>query len=140
MSKIPVFDWKSTVSDNSSRITEYDFPSLEQSQPFDAKSLLLQFFKDFEGTLQMCKDRRFEISGVITKIGPDIHGNPSIALSDRAGSLCYVLFVFASEKDYATVSLGDTITCRGNYLGVTNEFGVVMKRSEVIKRGVISPI
>ena len=23
-------------------------------------------------------------------------------------------------------------TCRGNYLGVTNEFGVVMKRSEVL--------
>lgn len=134
MSKIPVFDWKSTVSVNGSRITEYDFPLLEQAQPFDAKSLLLQFFRDFEGTLRMCKDSRFEISGVVTKIGPDIHGKPSIALSDRAGSLCYVLFVFASQKDYAAISVGDTITCRGNYLGVTNKFGVVMKRSEITKR------
>lgn len=134
MSQIPVFDWKSTVSVNGPGITEYDFPLLEQAQPFDAKLLLLQFFRDFEGTLQLCKDRRFEISGVVTKIGPDIHGKPSIELSDRAGSLCYVLFVFASQKDYAAISVGDTITCRGNYLGVTNEFGIVMKRSEITKR------
>jgi len=132
MNHVPVFDWKSTVSVNGPRITEFDFPALTQDRPFDAKHLFGMFCADFDATLQICKDMRFEVTGVASKIGPDIHGKPSIELSDRVGSQCYVLFVFESEGKYAAVTEGDVITCRGNYLGVTNEFGVVMKRSEIL--------
>lgn len=62
-----------------------------------------------------------------------IHGKTSIELSDCVGGQCFVLFVFESEEKYAAISEANVITCRGNYLGVTNEFGVVMKRSEVLK-------
>lgn len=133
MNNIPVFDWKSTVSRNGPRITEFDFPILLQKNPFDAKNLFASFCENFDASLQVCKDMRFEVTGVASKIGPDIHGKPSIELSDRVGGQCYVLFVFESEEKYAAVSEGDVITCRGNYLGVTNDFGVVMKRSEVLK-------
>lgn len=132
MSNVPVFDWKSTVSVNGPTITDFDFPTLAQENPFDAKALFAQFCERFEDALETCKDKRFEVTGIASKIGPDIHGKPSIELSDCVGGQCYVLFVFASEEDYQDVSVGDTVTCRGNYLGVTNEFGVVMKRSEVL--------
>lgn len=132
MSNVPVFDWKATVSVGGPTITDFDFPTLAQENPFDAKALFTQFCENFEVTLQACKDMRFEVTGIASKIGPDIHGKPSIELSDRMGGQCWVLFVFASEEDYQNVSVGDTVTCRGNYLGVTNEFGVVMKRSKVM--------
>lgn len=132
MNNIPVFDWKSTVSVNGPTITEFDFPMLPQQSPFDAKTLFAQFCENFNDALQLCRDKRFEVTGIASKIGPDIHGKPSIELSDRVGGQCYVLFVFASEDEYKTVSQGDSIVCRGNYLGVTNEFGVVMKRSRVL--------
>jgi len=132
MKNAPYFEWKSTVSAGGPSITEFDFPVVEQEQPFAAKGLFTQFCEHFDEALQMCRDKRFEVTGMASKIGPDIHGKPSIELSDRLGGQCYVLFVFASEEDYKNVREGDTLVCRGNYLGVTNEFGVVMKRSQVI--------
>ena len=132
MSNVPVFDWKSTVSANGSAAMDVDFPALTQEKPFDAKELFDYFCKNFEEALKTCRDKRFEATGIASKIGLDIHGKPSIELSDRVGGQCYVLFVFASEESYKNVSVGDTVTCRGNYLGITNEFGVVMKRSEVL--------
>lgn len=127
-----VYDWKSTVSLNGSVITECDFPLLQQEKAFEAKKLFEEFCEQFEKLLEVCRDKRFEVYGIASKIGLDIHGKPSIELSDCLGGRCYVLFVFESEKDYQNVTLGDCIACRGNYLGVTNEFGVVMKRSEII--------
>lgn len=132
MSNVPIFDWKTTVSVNGPTITEFDFPVMGQDKPFDAKELFICFCEHFEDALQTCKDKRFEVNGIASKIGPDIHGKPSIELSDRVGGHCHVLFVFASEESYKDVAVGNAVTCRGNYLGVTNEFGVVMKRSEVL--------
>lgn len=132
MSNIPVFEWKTTVSTNGSAAMDVDFPVLEQDSPFDAKELFIYFCEKFEDALLTCRDKRFAVTGVASKIGPDIHGKPSIELSDQVGGHCYVLFVFASEESYKNVSVGDTVTSCGNYLGVTNEFGVVMKRSEVL--------
>ncbi len=135
MNNIPVFEWKKTVSVNGSTATDVDFPELEQKKPFDAKGLFSYFCENFEDALLACRDKRFEATGVATKIGPDIHGKPSMEISDCVGGQCFMLFVFASEESYKDVAVGDTVTCRGNYLGVTNEFGVVMKRSEVLKWG-----
>lgn len=129
---IPVFDWKSTVSAGGANIMDHDFKVLPQNAPFDAKELFDAFCEAFDDTLAVCRDKRFCVSGVASKIGLDIHGKPSIELSDCVGGSCWVLCVFASEEDYKHVSVGDAVTCRGNYLGVTNEFGVVLKRSEVL--------
>lgn len=128
-----VFDWKSTVSRNGSVITEYDFPVLPQEKACDAKELFEEFCEQFERSLETYRDKRFEVSGIAVKIGPDLHGKPSIELSDCPNGKCHVLFVFESENDYKNVKTGERITCRGNYLGVTNEFGVVMKRSEIVQ-------
>ena len=132
MDNIPVFDWKTTVSVNGSAAMDVDFPALEQETPFEAKDLFERFCEHFEDALSICRDKRFAATGIASKIGPDIHGKPSIEVSDRVGGHCHVLFVFQSEDAYKTVAVGDRITCRGNYLGVTGEFGVVMKRSEVL--------
>lgn len=134
MSNVPVFEWKTTVSVNGSAAMDVDFPVLTQNSPFDAKELFTHFCENFEDALLTCRDKRFEATGIASKIGPDIHGKPSIEVSDCVGGHCHVLFVFASEESYKDVAVGDTVTCRGNYLGVTNEFGVVMKRSEVLKQ------
>lgn len=133
MSNVPNFEWKSTVSAGGPTITDWDFPRAEQELPFEAKALFVWFCEEFEEALSLCRDKRFAVTGIASKIGPDIHGKPSVELSDDVGGQSYVLFVFASEADYVGISEGDLITCRGNYLGVTNEFGVVMKRSEVLK-------
>lgn len=132
MDNIPVFDFKSTASVNSDHATEYDFPLMEQKAPFDAKVLFGEFCRDTEKAVQLCRDKRFEATGIASKIGPDIHGKPSIEVSDCVGGHCHVLFVFESAEEYEGVSVGDVVTCRGNYLGVTSEFGVVLKRCEII--------
>lgn len=132
MSNVPVFEWKTTVSTNGSAAMDVDFPALTQEKPFDAKELFTYFCDHFDAALLTCRDKHFAATGIASKIGPDIHGKPSIEVSDRVGGHCHVLFVFASEESYKDVAVGDTVTCRGNYLGVTNEFGVVMKRSEVL--------
>lgn len=126
------YEWKATVSKNASVILESDFPLLSQDKAFEAKKLFEEFCEKFEETLAVCKDKRLEVSGIATKMGLDIHGKPSVELSDCSDGRCFVLCVFESEDAYRNVMVGDRIVCRGNYLGVTNEFGVVLKRSEIL--------
>lgn len=126
------YEWKATVSENASVILERDFEVLSQDKAFEAKELFEEFCEKFEKTLEVCRDKRFEVSGVAAKMGLDIHGKPSVELSDCSDGRCYVLCVFESEDAYQNVMVGDRILCRGNYLGVTNEFGVVLKRSEIL--------
>ena len=108
------------------------FPSLEQKAPFDAKALHEEFFRSPEESLSRFDRRRFEVSGVASKIGRDIHGQPSIELSDRVGGRCYVLCVFQDGGACAGVRVGDRVSVRGNYLVIRDDYGIVRKRSELI--------
>lgn len=108
-------------------------PILEQEQPFEAKELCNEFTTDLDGALKIYEDKRFEVTGIASKIGPDIHNKPSIELSDEVGGTCYALCIFPSDDFYNEVSVGDRVTVRANYLVMSNWFGVVMKYSELKK-------
>lgn len=114
------------------KIETKPMPILEQEAPFDAKTLSGEFWADLDGALKKYEDKRFEVTGIASKIGPDIHNKPSIELSDEVGGQCHTLCIFPSEDFYSKVSVGDKVTVRANYLVMSNWYGVVMKYSELV--------
>ena len=108
-------------------------PLLAQDAPFDVKSLAAAFRVDLPGALKRYEDRRFEVTGIAVKVGPDVHHKPSIELSDCAGGTTCALTIFPTEDHYSRVSVGDRVTVRANYLVFSNWFGVVMKHSELVR-------
>ena len=108
-------------------------PVLELNAPVNVKTLNEEFEADAEKFFDTYMDKRFEVTGVATKIGPDIHNKPSIEISDSVDGKCYTLCIFPSDDFYSQVSVGDTVTVRANYLVMSNHFGLVMKYSELVK-------
>ncbi len=115
------------------RIETTPMPCLHQQAPFAVRTLFDAFRADLHGALALYADKRFEVTGVAVKVGPDIHNKPSIALSDCAGGQTYALTIFPTDAHYSKVSVGDKVTVRANYLVFCNWFGVVMKHSELVK-------
>lgn len=107
-------------------------PLLPQKAPFEVKTLCEAFLADLQSSLAIYEDKRFEVSGIAIKVGPDVHSKPSIELSDCVGGKTYALTIFPNEDHYAKVSVGDRVTVRANYLVLSNQFGVVMKYSELV--------
>lgn len=107
-------------------------PILPQKAPFDVKTLCEAFRADLQSSLAIYEDKRFEVSGIAIKVGPDVHNKPSIELSDSVGGETYALTIFPNEEHYSKVSVGDRVTVRANYLVLSNQFGVVMKYSELV--------
>ena len=108
-------------------------PVLEQSFPFEVKNLNDEFLADDDKFFETYVDKRFEVTGVAIKIGPDIHNKPSIEISDNVGGKCHALCIFPTDDFYSKVSVGDTVIVRANYLVMSNRFGLVMKFSEFVK-------
>lgn len=108
-------------------------PLLKQDAPFDVKTLLEEFTSDAGSFFAAYVDRRFEVTGIAKKIGPDIHNKPSIELSDSADGQTYALVIFPTDAHYGKVAVGDTITVRANYLVMSNHYGTVMKFSELME-------
>lgn len=108
-------------------------PLLSQEAPFPVKSLCGAFRDDLQGSLNIYEDKRFEVTGVAVKVGPDIHNKPSIELSDCPGGKTCALTIFTTDEHYIRVSVGDTVTVRANYLVFSNWYGVVMKHSELVQ-------
>lgn len=107
-------------------------PILPQDAPFDVKALLDAFRADLRGALAVYEDKRFEVTGIAVKVGPDIHSKPSIELSDSLDGETCALTIFPTEDHYSRVNVGDKVTVRANYLVFSNSFGVVMKYSELV--------
>lgn len=106
---------------------------LPQEAPFEVKVLSNAFKADPDAALAIYEDKRFEVTGVATKVGPDIHNKPSIELSGDAGGDCCALCIFPSDDHYGKVCVGDKVTVCANYLVYSNWFGVVMKYSELVE-------
>lgn len=70
-------------------------------------------------------------TGVITYIGQDSHGTPSMELADVEGGTSYVLGVFGSYEEMEAVSVGDTVTITGSFHIMSSEDKVVLKRCEI---------
>lgn len=108
-------------------------PLLEQEAPLEARSLCMEMCEDLEKALGTYRDKRFIVTGIITKIGPDIHNKPSVELSDQVDGQCYALCIFPTDDFYREVAVGDRVTIRANYLVMSNWYGVVMKYSELVR-------
>lgn len=107
-------------------------PRKEQSEPYAVRKLADAFRDDLDTALSEYQDRRFEVTGVAIKVGPDIHHKPSVELSDCADGHCHALCIFPTDEHYQKVAVGDRVTVRANYLVMSNWFGVVMKYSELV--------
>ncbi len=109
-----------------------ELPILEQSSPFESKTLYEEFKSDSLKFFSKYVDKRFEISGIAKKVGPDIHNKPSIELSDGVNGQTYALVIFPTKDHYEKASVGDRVVVRSNYLVTSNLYGVVMKFSELV--------
>ena len=107
-------------------------PILEQDAPFAAKTLCDEFSADAEGFYAKYVDKRFEVTGIAKKVGPDIHNKPSIELSDSEGGQTFSLVIFPTDDHYSKVRVGDRVVVRANYLVMSNHYGIVMKFSELV--------
>lgn len=107
-------------------------PALMQDAPYNVKILCDEFTKDADSFYAKYVDKRFEITGVAKKVGPDIHNKPSIEISDSLNGQTYALVIFPTNAHYNKVKVGDTVIVRANYLVMSNHYGIVMKYSELI--------
>ena len=107
---------------------------LEQKEPINSLELYNLFCNDIDNALKIYEDKRFEVTGIVRKVGPDIHNKPSIEISNEVGGRCHILCVFPSDDIYNKVSVGDKVVCKGNYLVMSNWYGIVMKKCELKDR------
>lgn len=114
------------------RIETTAMPILEQSKPFDVKALCDEFATDADSFYAKYVDKRFEVTGIAKKVGPDIHNKPSIEISDSTSGQTYALVFFPTDDHYSKVEVGDKVTVRANYLVMSNHYGTVMKFSELV--------
>lgn len=114
------------------KIETTPMPILEQETPFAVKELCDQFASDSGKFFDTYVDKRFEVTGIAKKIGPDIHNKPSIEISDSVGGQTYALVIFPTDDHYSKVKVGDTVVVRANYLVMSNHYGTVMKYSELL--------
>lgn len=110
-----------------------DCPIFPQDKPLSAKAVYEEFTEQYDGAAEKYYEKRIEMVGVASKIGPDIHGKPSIEMSDCADGRCYALYIFDKDDFYGRVAVGDIVVCRGNFLRVREPFGAVLKKSELLK-------
>lgn len=109
-------------------------PILKQVSPFDVKTLYNEFISDEKTFFENYVDKRFEVTGIAKKVGPDIHNKPSIELSDCVDGKTYALVIFPTDDHYNKVKIGDIVVVRANYLVMSNHYGTVMKFSELISK------
>lgn len=115
------------------KIETTPMPILAQNAPFDVKALYAEYAENADAFLGKYVDRRFEVTGIAKKVGPDVHNKPSIEISDSVNGQTYALVIFPTDDHYSKVAVGDTVTVRANYLVMSNLFGTVMKFSELVR-------
>ena len=104
---------------------------LKQTSPINSEELYNDFINAFDSSLKKYKDKRFEVTGIAIKVGPDIHNKPSIEISSNIDGRCHILCVFPKDDIYNKVSVGDSVIIRGNYLVMSNWYGIVLKKCEL---------
>lgn len=114
------------------QIETTEMPMLKQDKPFAVKALWDEFTANADDFFAQYVDKRFEVTGIAKKIGPDIHNKPSIEISDRVDGQTYALVIFPTKDHYSKVKSGDIVVVRANYLVMSNHYGTVMKYSELV--------
>lgn len=117
------------------KIETTPMPLLPQQAPFPVASLHREFTADLAEALAHYEDKRFTVTGIALKVGPDVHSKPSIELGECLGGPCHALVIFPTDDHYSKVSVGDRVTVEANYLVLSNWFGLVMKHSRLVDVG-----
>ena len=110
-----------------------DAERYQGTEPVDVKKIYDALLADYDSARAAYFEKRIILTGVVSKIGPDVWGVPSIELSDRADGRCYALVVFPSEDIYDKVRIGSSVEVLGNILNIREPYGIVVKKSVLLK-------
>ena len=109
-------------------LERYDAERYKGAEPVDVKKIYDALLDDNDGARAEYFEKRIVLTGVVSKVGPDVWGVPSLELSDRADGRCYGLIVFPSDEIYDKVRIGDTVSVLGNLLNIREPYGIVVKK------------
>ncbi len=101
-------------------------------KPVNAIKLYNEFKTGKQAASEKYRGKNIQVTGVITRKGPDIHSTPSIELSDKADGKSYVICVVTSFEQLNEVSVGDTVTMSGNFHIFGSDDWVVLKKCQTI--------
>ncbi len=105
------------------------------SNAINVVELYNEFIADLSAATDKYSGESITATGVVIRTGADIHGTPSIELSDSEDGQIYVLYVVNSFDQLDEVSVGETVTMKGNFHVFSSaEWGVVIKQGEVIEK------
>ena len=93
--------------------------------------LLEEYKKDASKRQPTYTGENITVSGVVVYKGPDIHGLPSLELSDKVNGTSHVLCVFDSADSLNKISKGDSLTISGKFHIVSSDDMIVLKQSKV---------
>ena len=116
-----------------SYLEQHDAERFTGNEPLSVKEVYDELLDDFKNVSEKYSEKRVIVTGVVSDIGPDVWGVPSLELSDTAEGRCYALTVFFDEKIYDEVKVGDRVTILGNILNIREPYGCVIKKCELIK-------
>ena len=103
-----------------------------KTESINAHTLLEEYKKDPSKRQPTYTGENIVVSGVVVYKGPDIHGLPSLALSDKANGTSYVLCVFDSFDSINKISKGDNLTVSGKFHIISSNEMVVLKQSQTL--------
>lgn len=88
------------------KIETRPMPILSQNEPFAVKTLFEEFLENNDDFFAHYVDKRFCVTGVAKKVGPDIHNKPSIELSDAVSGKTYLQVLCVDDTlDLLAISL-----------------------------------
>lgn len=101
-------------------------------KPINVYDLLAEYKKDPSKKQPTYTGEDITISGVVVYKGADIHGLPSLELSDKANGTSYVLCVFDSFDSLSQISEGSHLTITGKFHILSSDEMVVLKQSKIL--------
>lgn len=107
-------------------------PVLDQDRPFPVTGLWDEFTADADRFFAKYTDKRFLVTGIAKKVGPDAHSKPSIELAGTPDGPTRALVIFPTDDHYSKVAPGDKVTVLANYLVMCDRLGLVMKHSQLV--------
>ena len=115
---------------------QFDKFPLIKEKVINAKDLNEEFLSMPEESLKKYSATRIQISGIAIKVEIDIHGLPSVQVSDKINGIIYILCVFNDNSIFEKVERGNNVVIEGNYLLYHKDYRIVLKNCELIKKGI----
>ena len=109
-----------------------DAERFQGAEPVDAIALYHELLEDYDAAFSKYYEKRIKLKGIVSKIGPDEFGAPSFQFTDETGTRCYALIVFPTEDFYNQVQEGDRVEIIGNVVFISEPYGLVVKKCELL--------